>query len=760
MANDNNINNNEFNKARRPEDINTFFDETATSGFKFKDLVFLVLRNLHWFVLCAAIGAVVAYYKVSKEDRLYSSRASLLIKTDVASGSESMRGSSALNAIQGMAPVISTVNNEIMILKSQSNMEAMVRALNLNVSYSYKTKISKRNKHLYKESPVEVVFPAMDEQASATFTVKPLDQNHAILDDFGGNIPAMKIRLNDTVISPIGKLVVKPTWRYADFTNVAITVKHRPVSSVAAKYRGRVSVKRDNDKNAVLKLSVTDTSPLRAADVLNALMDVYNKESIADQQRVLDYTEKYINNRIEYLMNDIHEYEQVSVDFKRSHNIIDTKSYGQAYVATSTALTEEVKKLDQQCDMARYLLNFTKNSTDQLIPIGAISVSNEAAAMIKNYNDNLVQIEKYKSDGTVNNPVAQGLMEEQVTLHASIVAVLEINLRTLEDRLESANHDRNIANSQIQSVPVAQLELGSVERMQGIKEKLYLQLLTKREELLMTSPQLEATGKVIDYASPNETPVAPNERKSVLIGLLIGLAVPILILVLKNLLDTTIHDRTDVQKTSNVPFLGDVTFEKNVEGHAIMVRENGRDSLSEAFRLIRSSLEYMKDRKDGAHVVLFTSFMVSSGKTFISTNLATSFALAKRKTVLIDLDIRKGTLFKVFDVSTRAGVSNYLSGKTDSIDDIIHTHSATPGLDIIFSGPVPPNPAELLMSTRLDDLIAELRKRYEYIFIDNVPVGMVADADIVKRVADTTVIVLRAGKTDKRLLFDAVRTSV
>ena len=668
MANDNFDNNkNELNKKNnRPEDINTFFDESSNSGFKFKDVVFLVLRNLHWFVLCALVGGVISYYKVSQEDRIYSSRATLLIKTSTNGGSETFRSSAALNSLVS-GSIVSTINNEIMILKSQSIMEAMVRDLHLNVAYSYKTKVSKRNKDLYKDSPIEVDFPGMDDQVSVSFSVKPVDQGHVILDDFGGSIPAMKVRLNDTVISPVGKLVVKPTWRYSDYTDIVIMVKHRSVSSVASQYRRQVSVKRDDDKNAILKLSITDKSPLRAADVLNSLMEVYNKESVADQQRVLDYTEKFINDRIEYLMSDIKEYEQVSVDFKRSHNIIDTKSYGQAYVAASTALTEEAKKLDAQIDMARYLLNFTKINIDQLIPIGAISVSNEASTMIKKYNDNLVKIEKYKSDGTINNPVAQGLMEEQVTLHASIVAMLETNLISLEDRLESANRDRNIANSQIQSVPVAQLELGSVERMQGIKEKLYLQLLSKREELLMMSPQLEATGKVIDYAAPNGTPVAPDERKSTLIGILIGLAIPILIIVLKNLLDTTIHERMDVQKTSNVPFLGDVSYEKDLEGHAIVVKENGRDSLSEAFRLLRSSLEYMKDRKNGGHVIMFTSFMVSSGKTFVSTNLATSFALAKRKTIIVDLDIRKGTLFKVFGVSTKAGVSNYLSGKTDSI---------------------------------------------------------------------------------------------
>ena len=444
--------NNQNNINKKPEDINSFFDDSANSGFKFKDLVFLVARNLPWFLIFSIIGGLIAFYRVRGEDRIYASYSSMLIRTQASGGSESFRGSSTLNAIQGAGPIVSTINNEIMVMKSQGNMENMVRNLNLNTMYSYTTKVSRRNTVLYKNGPVEVVFPEMDEQASASFSLKPLSDKEVLLENFGGNIPAMTVQLNDTVISPVGKLVVKPTWRYNDFINTSINVRHLPLSSVAGSYRGRIGVGRDSEKNAILRLSLSDTSPQRAADVLNTLMEVYNQESIADQQRILDYTEAFINDRIEYLMKDIDEYEQVSVDFKRSHNIIDTRGYGQAYVAASNALTEETKKLEAEADMVRYLLNFTKNNTDQMIPVGAVNVSGEASAVIKKYNDNLVKIEKYKADGTINNPVAQDLMEEQVNLHANIITVLETNLMGLEDRIFAANRERNIANSQIQSV--------------------------------------------------------------------------------------------------------------------------------------------------------------------------------------------------------------------------------------------------------------------------------------------------------------------
>ena len=242
--------------------------------------------------------------------------------------------------------------------------------------------MSRRNRDLYKEAPITVSFPEMDENGGASFSVKPLDQEYVLLDDFGEDIPSMKVRLNDTVISPVGKVVVTPTWKYNDFINNAVVVRHVPLKSVAASYRGRINVSRDSERNALLRLYLKDTSPLRAADVLNTLMEVYNQESIDDQQRILNYTEKFINDRIEMLMSDIEEYQQYSVDFKKGHNIIDMGSYGQSYVAKSNAKTEEVQQLEAQKDMMRYLLNFIKNNQDQIVPVGVVKVSSEAASVI------------------------------------------------------------------------------------------------------------------------------------------------------------------------------------------------------------------------------------------------------------------------------------------------------------------------------------------------------------------------------------------
>jgi ATPases involved in chromosome partitioning len=253
-----------------------------------------------------------------------------------------------------------------------------------------------------------------------------------------------------------------------------------------------------------------------------------------------------------------------------------------------------------------------------------------------------------------------------------------------------------------------------------------LTMLTKREEPLLSEPKIEPSCKIIDQAWANYNPISPQPRKAIMRGLLIGLLIPVIVIVLRRLLDTTVHFRTDVEKLTKTPFLGEIPFKEDAKDHAIVVRENGRDSVSEAFRLVRSNLEYMKNQdQTNGQVVMFTSFIVASGKTFVSTNLSTSFALANKKTVLVDLDIRKATFNKVFGVKNNAGVSNYLSGTIDNIEDLINPDLIAQNLDVIFSGPVPPNPAELLMSDRLDKLVEYLRQRYDYVFLDNVPLGIV-----------------------------------
>ena len=747
----------ETNKINNSDDT-SFLDDNQ-GGIQFKDILFLVVHNLHWFILCAIIGAGIAYYKVKGEERVYSSSASIMLKTGNSGGSESLRTSAVMNEFSGRGIAVSSIYNEMMIIQSQRLMEIVVRQLGLNTMYSYTTRLAKRNKALYKDSPIEVVFPFANDQLSASFVVTPVDTATVVLSRFQGNeqSPKMTIHVGDSVNTPVGKVAVHYTWYYNEtFHGNDILVQRLPVAYVANQFRYAISVYPDDDKkNTIVRLAITDSSPTRAADVLNTLIEVYNEDSMEDQKRILKYSTQYIDERIAYLERDIDEISQQVVSFQQRHNIIDVQSYGQSYVASSVEFSQELKDLEIQRDLTQYLIEFVEgNDNHELIPSN-MGLQGKAATLIDKYNDMVLLINKYKQAGTMSNPNAQAKMTELVNLEISVKESLYSYRNELNTRINAAKQGRQDVNRQVQAVPVEQLRVNAIESKKQIKEGLMLTMLTKREELMLNEPKIEPSAKVIDQAWANYNPVSPKPKKAVMRGLLIGLLVPVVVILLRRLLDTTVHFRNDVEKLTKTPFLGEIPFKDDAKDHAIVVKENGRDSVSEAFRLVRSNLEYMKnqERKDG-QVIMFTSFIVASGKTFVSTNLATSFALANKKIVLVDLDIRKATFNKVFGVKSNAGVSNFLSGTMEKVDDLINPDLIAQNLDVIFSGPVPPNPAELLMSERLDQLVDYLRQHYDYVFLDNVPLGIVADPEIVKRVADTTVFVVRANKTDKRMISE------
>lgn len=733
----------------------SFMEEDTGSSINVRDILMLLLRNLHWFILCALICGGYSYYKVRMEERVYSSSATIMIKTGSSGGSESVRSSAMMTQITGIGVAISSIDNEIIILKSAKLMKRVVRDLELNKDYLYKTKLARRNSVLYDESPISVSFPELGEETYVSFTVTPISNTQAVISDFGENIPEETVKVGQTVTTPYGPMVISSKWNFEKFKDIPITVRIYPVSATADRYRSMLMVERNDMKNTILRLAISDMSPTRAADVLNKLIDVYNDDAIEEQERILEYSADFINERIASLDLALDSIQEKMVNFKRRNSVLDVHSLGQAELATKSAMSAEVKTLEAQVSRLRYLQNSVQNlQDDQMIP--ALSgIGSESSGLIKQYNDNAATLQH---SGASANPTILKVKKTQPELRATIVAILETELEALDRQIQAAYSEKSAATAVIQSVPEQQVVIGSVERMQRIKEQLYLNLLTKREELLLNRPQLEANAKVVDVAQPNYAPVSPNEKKRTTSGILLGLAIPAAIILLRRLLDTAIHTRADVEKKTKAPFLGEIPYKDNAPEHTLVVKENSRDAVSEAFRLVRSNLEYMrinnKDKQKG-QVLLFTSFMVSSGKTFVSSNLAYSFAFGNKRVALVDLDIRKGTLNKVFGLkSTRQGVSTYLSGKCDDVEEILMHDTGSKNLDAIMSGPIPPNPAELLMSDRLEKLVDYLKDRYDYVFLDNVPLGMVADADIVKRVADNTLFVLCAGKTDKRFLGD------
>ena len=292
----------------------------------------------------------------------------------------------------------------------------------------------------------------------------------------------------------------------------------------------------------------------------------------------------------------------------------------------------------------------------------------------------------------------------------------------------------------------------SKARQQKVKEELYIYLLTKLEENSLAGATAESNARIIDKAYGSNKPISPKRRMTIAVALLLGLATPFIILYLREIMNTSVRSRRDLDEALTIPFLGDIPEHSSHLDHPIVVRDESRDAISEAFRMIRTNLSFMAvDRP--IQVIMFTSSIPHSGKTFVSSNLAMTLTTSGKRVLIIDIDLRRRTLSKILGHrNDRRGLTSYLSGKITSLDGIISPSGIDENLDIIYAGPQPPNPAEMLMSSHIDDLFKELRSRYDYIILDSVPAMAVADAMIIDRLVDLTVYVIREGHLDRRHL--------
>ena len=722
--------------------------------YTLKDLFQIFLHNLHWFLLSTMLGAVLAVWYVNSQDHIYASSAKILIKDPDTSTSD-IRDSELLNNVTNRKIgtfSLASLTNEIIILTSESTIEQVARNLNLNITYTVRARMGSRTEDIYGSSPVNVAFCDLKDNAYASVVITPKDSTHVNL--VYSDEESMTVTLRDTVLTSIGRIIIEPTLDYFESCyDIPVIVTHKSMTDVINHYRSCLSVIREDQVGSVINISLHDSSPQRAADVINEVINVYNNDAIADKIKVINYSYDFINERLANLDSDLSRHEHAVADFKRENMVIDAGSLGQNYMSANMANSEKIEHLEQQLSLANYLKNHIVTMQDALLPVGVGLDDPDILSTMTEYNEMKIKLDVYLKDGQDNNPVVKDLQVKIDSYKSNLQNILTGYISTIQNRLDMAYRAGELNAGNIGSVPEKQIYLADLERVQRIKEAIYINLLNKREEMMVSQPSIEGNAKVIDYARANPVPVSPDDRRSILFGLILGILAPAVILFLLKMLDTKVRFREDLESISCVPFIGEVPQKKHDDDRNIVVEKLQRDPISEAFRILRPNLEYLADRSKKCNVCMMSSFYEDSGKTFIACNLATSFALVNRKVIIIDLDLRKGTIAHRFaSSSTMIGMSDYLAGQVDDISKLIQNDVIAPGVDCIFSGPIPPNPVELIASKRFEELVEYLRGKYELILLDTIPLNISADVEEVKRVADISIIVLRANKFDKRQL--------
>lgn len=722
---------------------------TVEQGVNVADLFFYLASKWRWFLLSVITFVALAWYKYATSPETYFSTATVIIKDPsnktVTAGLD--RFDSYINKVN--------VANEILQFRSIGLMETVVNRLHLDVDYKIKDGL--RDKELYTTSPIMLSCYEVLPERYISFTATLVDSTSVRLSDIIG-ITTTK----QTYIAPVGKkfsfngeqFLISPTSHFgSQWKGEKIRITKYPLSSVVDYFQGNLGIRQEEDESSILTLSIRDASPLRATDVINTLVDIYNEDAIQDKNQVAVNTAHFINDRLIIIENELGHVESDLENFKQNNQIVDINTTASRYEGESEKYSQEALEVETQLKWAGYIRDYLNDpaKSRELLPTNTGLEGTNVETYINRYNSIKLKRDRLADDSGEANPVLEEMDQTLHGLRQSVVRSVDNLIVNLQVQRNDARSRQAQSQARTASIPTKERTLLSIERRQKIKESLYMFLLNRREENALSQAMADNNARMIDHAHGPKGPIAPSRNRILLLGIALGLAVPCVFFLIKLFMDTKVHSRKDVERKICVPFLGEIPYDKRASHHQKgNEEEEVSDIVSEAFRILRTNMAFMTKNGQRIQVITFTSFNEGAGKTFISRNLALSLSLTGKKVVLLDLDIRKGTLSRHFHAH-RTGVTNYIAEPSLQTSDIVQHKEK---YDFISAGSSAPNPAELLMSNRLDQLIKELRSEYDYIIADNVPVGIIADATIANRIADLTVFVARIGRLDRRQLPD------
>lgn len=681
--------------------------EEAGNSLNLMDFLRIALANWYWFVLSVVVCLGLAYLKLMKTPQVYTRTASVMIKEE--------SGKGGANSNFGFSSDLSSfgfknnIGNEILVFKSYRLMEKVAERLHLDISYTIKPQL--RDIELYRESPVLLSFPDAGATQSLALKVTPLNEEQVLLSDFVTRDATvdenelsqnLTVNLKDTVKTPVGRVVVTPSFYYTNqYFNVPIQVRKSNLETVAKGYASALQSGLASSTSTIINLTLQDVSTSRAEDVLNTLIAVYNEATIDDKNQITVNTSEFIADRLVIIERELGSVDADIEKFKQENRLTDITSESGMYLESTNRYQQESVGIENQLAMAKYVRDYLSdpNKASDLIPANTGISDANIELQIATYNEALLKRDRLISNSSDRNPVVMDLNNNLGAMKQTILRAIDNLIVSLEIKIKNIRTQESQISKRISAVPTQQKYVLSVERQQKIKESLYLFLLNKREENALAQAMTESNIRILDEAIGSSAPVSPNASMILLVGLIVGLAIPAGILFLRWASDTRIHSMKDVQENTALPLLGEIpALEKNQE--KLVVKEGSRDAVSEAFRILRANMDFMRGGDEHMQVLLFTSMNAGAGKTFISSNLAAGLVLTHQKVVLLDLDIRKGTLGK--QVGYRGeGITNYLSGKVTDVTSLVCQDELVPGLDVIHAGPVPPNPAELLQNKRL-----------------------------------------------------------
>lgn len=739
--------------------------QETKSSIDFAVLYRTIILNWYWFILsliiCGGLGAIYLRYATPK----YQSSAKLLIKDD---DNGSKRGQSLQNMTNlGIISNSAGIDNEMEILSSHSIAEDAIRDLKLYVDYSTKGRI--KNIILYRDQPLNVdVDRAHLEKmnmpidlaitrngttysVSGTYSV-PTDENES---EGPFSLNRKFTSLPATIATRAGIITISSNNGHSLHDGQTLKVEILSPKMASDKYVSELQVAQTSKTTSIAQLQLTDEVPQRSLDYLRQLAIVYNRQANEDKNIVALRTEKFINSRLQKINAELGKTEGQLQNYKQQNGMVELKL--NAGNAVTNQNESELKLADMQTQIELFgtiaqEVESSSRNLSQVIPSNVGLDDQSSTSLINKYNELVLERNRLLRSASENSPVVEPLTAQIRELNGNIRRAIAAARQNLQIQRDALAAQVSKFNEQVAETPQQERMLTQIGRQQEVKSGLYLMLLQKREENSISLAATADKGKLIDDPQLGGK-ISPKSSIILLIALLIGLAIPALIIFLQQLFRYKIEGHEDVVRLTKLPIIADVAIASNTaKGKAdIVVHENQNNQMEEIFRSMRTNLQFMLH--EGQKVVLFTSSTSGEGKTFTAANLSVSFGLLGKRVILVGLDIRRPRLAELFGIQDhRHGITNLLVKESPTAAEVreqILPSGVNKNLDLLMAGPVPPNPAELIARKSLEDIIGILKDEYDYIMIDTAPVGLVTDTLQISRVADASIYMCRADYTPK-----------
>ena len=720
-------------------------------GFDLKELFTKIYNNWGLFAISIAIFFTVGllYFRYGRPS--YNINSMILVQDQSSPGggggaSSAMGGAGGmlgqLTDVSSLFGIPSNAQNEVELLKSNSLITDVVKKLNLNIVTYNRGWIG--SLELFKDSPFDIeVHYKKDSILKRDYDVYIKGDNIHLVDK-KDNID-IHSKYGDTIKIDEYDLVLKKTGQPIESRGYRISVQS--IEATVEELTKNLDVELTDKQATTISLVFKYSHSKKGEAILHELMELYLKADLEDKVKIADSTISFIDKRLSIVYNQLEGIEKNLEQFKKDNQLADIVDQSKALIESSSDYQKQQDMQQIQLSIVDDLLKYLNDPKNKkIIPSSLATQDAGFADAVEKYNELLLERDRETLSYSESNPVVKNLDTQIENFRANLLNSVESFKKGLLITGAALKDKNGVFASMIKGAPAKERLFLDYTREQGIKEQLYIFLLQRREETAITKTSTISTARIIDDAkSEYYRPVKPKIIV-LLVCLFIGFIIPLIYIWLKDLLSIKIITKADIENETNIPIVGEISH--NTQNSNIVIDNSARSVIAEQFRALRTNLQYLF-KSDLSQVILLTSSMSGEGKTFITSNLAIALGISGKKVILLELDLRKPKLSHSLNLDNQNGFTNYVVSNSVSIDSIIKPIPSQENCFLISSGPVPPNPSELLLSSKLDDLIKELKTRFDYIIIDSAPVGLVSDALLIEKHSDTTLYVVRQNYTYK-----------